>query len=279
VRVLVTGAAGQLGGATVEAFARADEVVALTRPLLDITDLPAVLAAVARTRPDVLVNCAAYNDVDRAEDDPVAALQVNALGVRNLARAAAAQGATLVHFSTDFVFDGIADRPYTEEDQPNPQGVYASSKLLGEWFAHDAPRWYVLRVESLFGAPHTGRQGSVERIIERLMAGEDVPVFVDRTVSPSYVYDVAAATRRLLDAPAGLYHCVNSGFCTWQELAQEVQRLVGGRGRLRPIALEAAALRVRRPRFCALDNGKLAASGFVMPAWQDALQRHLARAC
>ena len=152
-RVLVTGASGQLAGAIATVFGRDSDVTALARAALDITDDRAVNDAVAAHRPDVVVNCAAYNDVDGAETEPVAALDVNAFAVRGLARAAAAAGATLVHYSSDFVFDGTASRPYTEDDRPNPQGVYAASKLLGEWFALEAGKALVLRVESLFGAP------------------------------------------------------------------------------------------------------------------------------
>ena len=186
-RVLVTGASGQLAGAIATVFGRDSDVTALARTALDITDDRAVNDAVAVHRPDLVVNCAAYNDVDGAETDPVAALEVNAFAVRGLARATAAAGATLVHYSSDFVFDGTASRPYTEDDRPNPQGVYAASKLLGEWFALEAGKAVVLRVESLFGAPsgRAGRTGSLGSLVAGIEAGREVPVFVDRTVSPS----------------------------------------------------------------------------------------------
>ena len=136
-----------------------------------------------------------------------------------------------MHYSTDFVFDGETDRPYVESDRPNPRGVYAASKLLGDWFAADAPRAYVLRVESLFGDPGAGatRRGSLGTIVERIRRGDEVPVFVDRTVSPSYTADIARATRAVLERqlPTGIYHCVNEGFATWAEIAGEAARLLG----------------------------------------------------
>jgi dTDP-4-dehydrorhamnose reductase len=230
-------------------------------------------------RPDVVVNCSAYTDVDRAEDEPVEALEVNAFAVRALAAEAEAVGAVFVHYSTDFVFDGAAGRPYTEADQPNPRSTYACSKLIGEWFAAEASRHYVLRVESVFGGPPAGaRPTSVDRIVDRLVDGEEVPVFSDRTVSPSYQRDVAAATRALVErgAPPGLYHCVNSGACTWEELAREAARLMGTSARLKPLRMADAGLRANRPRYCALSNAKLAAAGVPMPTWQDALARYLA---
>ena len=279
-RVLVTGASGQLAGAIASVFGRDSDVTALTRAALDITDDAAVSAAVAAHRPDILVNCAAYNDVDGAEAEPVAALEVNAFAVRGLARAASAAGATLVHYSSDFVFDGTASRPYVEDDRPNPQGVYAASKLLGEWFALEAGRSIVLRVESLFGAPAggSGRRGSLGALVAGIEAGREVPVFVDRTVSPSHVFDVAEATRALVasGSASGVYHCVNAGACSWHDIATEIARLLGKPANLRPITLETVSLRARRPRYSALECARLRAAGIAMPTWQDALARFLA---
>jgi dTDP-4-dehydrorhamnose reductase len=220
--------------------------------------------------------------VDDVEDDAVAALEVNAFGVRSLARAAAATDATLVHYGTDFVFDGTASEPYREDDAPNPQSVYATSKLLGEWFAQGA-RHYVLRVESLFGGGVNGPRadgrrpgGSLDRIAGALLDGSEVRAFVDRIVSPSYVEDVAAATVSLLRAaPAhGLYHCVGSGHATWFEVTRELAERLGVEPAIRGITLDELELRAPRPRFCALSNRKLAAAGVEMPHWRDALARY-----
>jgi dTDP-4-dehydrorhamnose reductase len=277
-RILVTGAAGRLGAAVVEAFGGHD-VIAHGRHGLDVTDPAAVRDAVAAAAPAVVINCAAFNDVDGAEDRAPHALAVNAFAVRSLARAADACGAALVHFGTDFVFDGTADQPYSETAQPSPRSVYGLSKLLGEWFALEARRAFVLRVESLFGAADgwTGRQSSLDAILDGLERGSDVRVFTDRVVSPSYVHDIARAVRHLLesDAPAGLYHCVNSGHATWHDVATEAARLLGVRPRLDAVTLDQMAFKAARPRFCALSNRKLAAAGCEMPAWNEALQRWL----
>ena len=151
MKVVITGSRGLLGAAVAREFSQGHEVVALDRKGLDITAADAVASVVGHERPDLLVNCAAYNDVDGAETAPTRALAVNAFAVRSLARAAEAVDATLVHYGTDFVFDGETSHPYSETAEPAPRGTYASSKLLGEWFALDAPRAFVLRVESLFG--------------------------------------------------------------------------------------------------------------------------------
>ena len=279
MRIAVVGARGQLGAAVVDEFLPSHEVTALGRADLDITDDAAVDAAMTRLRPEVIVNCAYNGDVDGAEDHPVEALQVNAFGVRALARAASASGAALVHYSSDFVFDGTAGRPYTEDDRPNPRSVYAVSKMLGEWFAADAPRAYVLRVESLFGRAPNGPppKGSVAGILKTMLEGGEPAVFEDRTVSPTYVLDAAMATRRLVEAGAapGVYHCVNSGHCTWLEFARELARQLGIEPRLKPVRMADVPLRAARPQYCALSNEKLASIGIVMPSWQDALQRYL----
>lgn len=280
MRIVVAGARGQLGAAVVRECAAAHETIAFGRAELDISDEGAVAAAMERARPDVIVNGAAFNNVDAAEDHPIDALNCNVFGVRALARSARTHGATLVHYSSDFVFDGRASAPYTEDDRPNPQSVYAASKLLGEWFAADAPRAYVLRVESLFGrAPGDGPgRGSVAAILNALRAGGSPKVFEDRTVSPSYIPDAARATRELIEsnAPPGLYHCVNSGRCTWLEFAQELARQLGVEPRFEAIRMADVALRASRPQFCALSNEKLRSVGIDMPSWQDALQRFAA---
>ncbi len=275
-RIVVTGAAGQLGTAIVRDFGARADVVPLTRHDLDLGDPAAVERRIAAERPDAVVNCAAFNDVDGAEDRAIDAIRTNAGAPRALARACRAIDAVFVHYGTDFVFDGSASRPYTEDDEPSPQSVYGCSKLLGDWFAADAPRHYVLRVESLFGGAR--RKSSVDKIAAALIAGEPARVFVDRTVTPSYVDDVSAATWRLLDAgaPFGLYHCVNGGAATWYALGQEIARILGREATLVPVNVADVPMRARRPQYAALSNEKLRRAGATMPEWPDALARYLA---
>lgn len=280
-RVFVTGAAGQLGSAVVRAFAAVNAEMTLhTSATLDITDAAAVREAVAAARPQVIINCAAFNDVDGAEARPADAFAVNAFAVRSLARAAEDHAARLVHYSTDFVFDGTASSPYEETAPPAPRSTYAASKLVGEWFALEAPGAYVLRVESLFGSPRDwrGRRGTLDGILDGIESGREVNVFTDRVVSPSYTADIAAATRHLLDVDAapGLYHCVNSGAATWENVAREAARVLGIAPRLRPMTMADLPLKATRPRYCALAPAKLAAAGFRMPPWEDALARWIA---
>jgi dTDP-4-dehydrorhamnose reductase len=280
--ILVTGAAGQLGQAMVKQLARLSPdhaVTAWTRQDRDLTRHAEVREAVLALAPEAIVNCSSFNNVDASEDQQQTALEVNAFVVRTLARAAADLGAVFVHYSTDFVFAGTAAEPYTEHDRPEPRSVYAQSKLIGEWLAADAPRHYVLRVESLFGGPQG--KSSMDRIIAAVRAGEPAPVFVDRVVSPSFVADVIEASMHLLTAPPeyGLYHCVNSGHATWFEVGQEIARRLGRTDDcLKPISVRDLTLRAARPQYAALSNAKLARAGYVMPSWQDAIARYVGAA-
>lgn len=273
---MVTGAAGQLGQAITKLFGQHGPVAPFTREALDITDHVAVGRAVAEVRPSALINCAAYNRVDDAEGDAVTALAINAMAVRTLARAAAGAGATFVHYGTDFVFGGDATTPYTEDAQPRPGSVYAASKLIGEWMAAIAPAHYVLRVESLFGGEYK-LGSSIDRIVAAIEQRQPARVFSDRVCSPSYVHDVAWATAELLArrAPYGLYHCVNSGACTWLELAEEAARQMGIEANLIPTKVADVQMRAARPQYAALSPEKLRMAGVAMPTWQDALGRYL----
>lgn len=276
---LVIGAAGQLGSTFIQHTApdASIEIVGVTRADVDVTDHAAVASLVDRIRPSVIVNCTAYNNVDGAEDDAATALAVNAFAVRSMATAAASVGATLVHYSTDFVFDGETDVPYREDDRARPTSVYGCSKLLGEWFAADAPRWYVLRVESLFGGPQA--RSSVDKIAAALREGRSTPVFADRTVTPSFVDDVRDATMRLVasGAPSGVYHCVNSGQGTWADVGKHLAGLLGAdAGLLVRTSVADVRLKARRPTYCALDNAKLSSAiGGPLPTWQDAIARYV----
>ena len=277
MKVLITGAAGQLGHAMVARLKNEHDVVAWTRAEVDLARHREVRDAVRALAPDAIVNCASFNQVDRCEEDQITAFEVNAMVVNTLARAAAESRAVFMHYSTDFVFSGAATTPYSELDRPEPRSVYAQSKLVGEWLAAGAGQYYVLRVESLFGGPL--RRSSVDRIVDAVKSDQAAPVFVDRVVSPSYVADVADASAFILRTrPApGIYHCVNSGHATWFAVGEEIVKCLGKRNEsLKPISVSEVKLPAPRPQFAALSNDKLARAGYVMPPWQDAIARYLA---
>jgi dTDP-4-dehydrorhamnose reductase len=282
MRVIVLGAAGQLGSAVARAFAADDaEVIPLGRSELDIADERQV-AALPGKQSDAIVNCAAFNAVDAAEDRIDEAMRANAEAVARLAQAAEASGAVFVHYSSDFVFDGESDRPYTEDDQPAPISAYGRSKLAGEHRAALASRAYVLRLSSVFGGLRgegAGGSTTIDRMVATTLAGGEVVAFSDRTVTPSYTIDVAEATRQLLrrQAAPGIYHCAGGPPATWTGLAAEIARQLGRPSHVRPVLTSAVTMRARRPRCCAMSNTKLTALGIAVPDWRDALARHLQR--
>lgn len=276
MKVLVTGAAGQLGQAMQARLATEHTLTAWAREDLDLTRHQQVRDRIVKLAPQVIINCSGYNNVDQAQLEQETAFNINGFAVRSMARAAAELDAVFFHYSSDFVFSGTSSTPYTESDRPEPQSAYAQSKLVGEWMAADTPKHYVLRVESLFGGPK--RRSSIDRIAGAVRTGETAPVFVDRVVSPSYVHDVVEASAHLLKTlpQYGVYHCVNTGHATWFEVGREIARLLGkSEAALKPVHVRDVTLPAPRPVFAALSNAKLARAGFAMPSWQDAIARYL----
>jgi len=280
VRIIVTGAAGRLARVLcTELISAGHEVVALERAEMDICRADQITAVLDRVRPDVVINCAAYNAVDGAETNRAAAFAANGRGPALLAAAADATGALFVHFSSDFVFDGEANTAYTEVQPTNPLNVYGRSKLAGEIAARRRRRHYVVRVSSLFGGVGVnGQRATVDYIVDSLLAGTTVRAAVDRTVTPSYAPDVARAIAAMLrdHVPFGTYHCASTTPTTWYELAQEVARQLGTETRIEPVIAADLSAIAPRPRACALAGDKLASHGILMPTWETAIRRHLA---
>jgi dTDP-4-dehydrorhamnose reductase len=277
-RVLLTGAGAQLAGAIRARFEGHCALTAVTRQECDITSGADVARVVREVRPGVLVNCASYNDVDGAERDPEAALAANGLALAVLADAATGAEAVLLHYSTDFVFDPAVDPGPLAEDAPiSPRSIYAQSKLLGEILARRTPRHYVLRVASLFGGSRA--KSSLDRIAAAIRRGDTVKAFANRTVTPSYVPDLAEAAAAVLarDVPYGLYHCVNSGHGTWVDVARAiaVESGVDPDRAVAPVPFDPSAFPARRPTYAALSNAALAAHGVTMPLWRDAIARYV----
>lgn len=232
---------------------------------------------------DVLVNCAAYNFVDRAEAEPERAVAVNALGVRLLAAQCAARRIKFVHFSTDYVFglDTTRTAPLTEEDPPGPLSVYGVSKLAGEHFARAASSGnLVIRTCGLYGVWGSGGKGSnfVETMLRLAGKGQPIRVVNDQHCTPSSTVDVAEATVALIRNDAsGVFHVTNTGSCTWYEFATELFRLAKLKPDLIPITSAEYGAAARRPAFSVLSNGKLASAGISLPRpWPEALAAYLA---
>jgi dTDP-4-dehydrorhamnose reductase len=272
---VVFGARGTLGGALVPALGRAGWQVAAApaRAECDITDARAVRELFARARPDVVFNAAAYTNVDRAEGEPDLAHATNATGAEIVAAAAADAAASVLHYSTDFVFDGARDRPYDERDSPSPIGHYAKSKAAGDARVAAAnPRHFILRVGCLYGR---GGRNFPSTIVPRLRAGQTIRADRDRMVSPTWVQDVAAVSIALAATEHhGLYHCTAHGETTWADFAREAADLLGVPAeRVQTVASTELPFHEIRPRRPILDNRALRAIGLdTLPPWQDALR-------
>ena len=243
MKIALLGAGGQLGRDLQPRLG--GEVVAWTREQADLTRPTELRAALQSLRPDCVVNCAAYNLVDRAEGDPAGAFAVNAWGVRALALACHDLDCTLVHFSTDYVFglDETRRHPWEETDAPGPASVYGLSKLCGEYFVRSlCPRHFVLRTCGLYGVWGVGGKGGnfVETMLRRAAEGKPLRVVHDQECTPTYTADLAAATAALTATTRfGLYHITNAGSCSWYDFACAIFETAGVTGEVAPITSRA----------------------------------------
>ena len=274
MRILITGAGGMLGvDLRLAAEAAGHETVTPSRLQLDVCDRAAVAAAVTAAAPDVVVNCAAWTDVDGAEEEPTGAMQVNGTGAGNVAAAAAAAGAWTLHISSDYVFDGTATRPYVESDPVGPLGAYGQSKLAGERaVAHAAgERATVVRSSWLFGTH--GR--CFPKTILRLAAERDhIDVVADQVGCPTFTGHLAQALVKLAVEPIpGVLHVVGSGSCSWLEFAREIVARAGLECEVRPIASELYPTPTQRPAYSVLGTEREAPP---LPDWHEGLRSFMA---
>jgi dTDP-4-dehydrorhamnose reductase len=273
--VLVTGAAGQVGSAMMRQLAeRKTSAVGCDLPDFDITDLRQLETRLDAVTPDVVINCAAYNDVNRAEQQPGEARAVNADAVAMLADLCAARRCILVHYSTDYVFDGARRNPYIETDPPNPLGVYARTKLTGERAALErAGDSLVFRLSSVFGA---GRQSFFHRLHVQAQAGQPIRAVTDQTGSLTYAEDAAAITLAAIDRGLrGLFHLVNAGSATRFQAAVHFFDALGLPVDVHPAVTADFPNPVRRPVYSVLATTKLeTALDSSLPTWQNAVARY-----
>lgn len=281
-RAVVFGASGQLAAELVrELQARGYAVSALTREQVDIADAAAVERSLASLDPQVVFNAAAYNQVDVAENEPQAAFLVNALAVRNLAVACRQIDARLVHFSTDYVFDGTARHPYAEDDPPHPLGAYAVSKLAGEMYAQAyLDRVLVVRTSGVYGPGGlaTARGNFVELMLRLANAGKPIRVVEDHVASPTFAPALASRTIDLVDRDlSGLFHIGGGQPVSWFQFARLIFRAAGLNPTLTPTNEREYRTAARRPKYSALSNAKMERAGLEpMPSLEAALERYFA---
>ncbi len=285
MKIAVTGAYGQLGSELCRLLQ--SEAVPLEIDTLDLTDGPAVGKTLRSLRPRVVINCAAYTQVDQAERQPEICRAVNAVAVEHLASACGRLDCPLVQIGTDYVFGGRPDRTtsYREDDPPSPRGVYARAKFEGERAAARHPKHLIVRTCGLYARPGDERAGNFVKTMVRLgSAGKELRVVADQHCTPSYVPHVArailflAGVTRPEPAPWGIYHVTNRGATTWHEFAGEIFRLAGMEVSLQPITTAEYAAAAPRPAYSVLDTTKYhVLGGPVMPDWKTALAEYVAQ--
>ena len=284
MRAILFGAGGQLGvDLARECGKRRIEVLALSRSQLDITNSAAVRQLLERHRPEVVINAAAYNKVDLAEQEFETALQINAAAVRDLAESCESVGATLLHYSTDYVFAGDKKSPYVESDTPKPLSAYGGSKVLGDVFAsHSCSSHYVLRASAVFGpAGRYSNHGNFpESVLRQCAEGSELRIVNDRFTNPTFG---PALARRSLDVlerriPVGLYHLAGRETISWYDFACKIAGASDCRAEITPISRSQHETRAARPVNSVLSSAKIEAAGIdPMPSLDDCIQQYMAQ--
>ena len=279
MRILLIGANGQLGSDLVTVL-QTHELVVTTHQTLDVVHFEQVQAEVQKHQPQLIINTSAFHKVDLCETEVMSAFEVNAYGVRNLALAAREVGAKLVHFSTDYVFEGNLRRQLTEQDETSPINAYGISKLAGEKFARYLwEKSFVIRSCGLYGHAGSSGKGSnfVELMLKRARAGEAIRVVNDQTLTPTSTRELARKVGELIHTRNyGVYHVTSNGECSWYQFARKIFELSGIPADLSPTTSAEFKSFARRPAYSVLENTKLKSLGMDdLKDWQEALREYL----
>jgi len=280
MRVAVIGANGQLGTDLVEVFSKEHDVIGLNHSDIEITDIDSVKNVLSSARPNIVLNTAAYHIVPEAEKFPDKAFHINGTGVLNLAKVCQDLDMRLVHYSTDYVFDGKKQKPYAEDDCPNPLNVYANTKLSGEYFALNySEKSYVIRVSGIYGkVPCRAKGGNfITTMLKLAKEKPEVRVVNDETLTPTPTYEIAKNTASLIKSDAfGLYHMSCEGECSWYEFAKVIWETLQLETPLHAASVSDFPLVVRRPFYSVLENKQLNQIRLnLMPDWKVALKDFL----
>lgn len=278
MRIVVIGATGQLGTDLVKVLKDEHEVIGFNHTNFEVSDYNSCLC-LKDHQPDVIVNTAAFHKTDQCEEEPLKTFSVNALGARNIALISQELDAINVYISTDYVFDGLAKEPYTEQDVPSPINTYGISKLAAEHFTRQATKHYVVRVASVFGvAGASGKGGNfVESMIKKANCNEPIRVVDDMWMSPTYTKDASSVIKSLLEfnLPFGIYHGTNKGCCSWYQFAKQIFELTKVTPNLKPIKTDPYFGKAKRPPFSALTSSKLLKYNLEPRDWKEALLAYL----
>jgi len=284
MRVAIMGGNGQLGQDVSSAFAAAGHTItSLTHEDVEISSLDSVRTALVASQPELVVNTAAFHNVDKCEAEPGLAFAINGIGARNLAQVTEETGATLMHVSTDYVFDGKKGAPYVEEDVPAPLNVYGNTKLSGEFFVRSTnPRHFVVRTSAIYGENPCRAKGGlnfVELMLKLSKERKELRVVDDEFVTPTPTVQIAQQLVALSMSPDyGLYHATAEGSCSWYEFAGAIFELTKTNIRLEPARPGEFPAKVPRPRYSVLENAALKARTMnIFSHWKEGLQEYLAR--
>jgi dTDP-4-dehydrorhamnose reductase len=280
MKLAVIGANGQLGTDLKEVLSAEHEVIGLNHADIEITDIGSVKNVLSSAKPDIVLNTAAYHIVPEAEKFPDKAFHINGTGTLNLAKVCQDLAIRLVHYSTDYVFDGKKQKPYTEDDCPNPLNVYANTKLSGEYFALNySDKSYVIRVSGIYGrVPCRAKGGNfITTMIKLAKEKPEVRVVNDEVLTPTPTYEIAKNTAALIKTDAfGLYHMSCEGECSWYEFAKVIWETLQLETPLYPASVNDFQLAVNRPFYSVLENKNLNKHGInQMPPWKEALVEFL----
>lgn len=281
MRLAIIGADGQLGCDIMLAF-RDERPVPLTEREIDVTNSAQVKSVLSSLRPDFVINTAAFTDVDRCETEEEPAFAVNALGAKHVAECCDAIGATLVHISTDYVFNGQKKTPYKENDTSAPINVYGATKRAGEIYVQTTCKsHYIVRTSGLYGtAPCIGKRGRnfVDTMLTLARERDRLKVVSDEVLTPTFTEDLAGQLRVFLDGslPFGVYHATNEGTCSWYAFAKTIFEMADIAVQVEKIGSAEWGAPAKRPAYSVLENAKLLKfRKCTMPHWGDALERYL----
>lgn len=276
MKILITGATGQLGYDCVKEFrARGHEVHGVSSELFPLSDENVMRAVIEATEPDAIIHAAAYTAVDKAEDEPARCRLINAAGTEILARLAAERGIRLLYISTDYVFPGTGTTPYETDDMTGPRNVYGASKLMGEEavMAH-LSQYFIVRISWVFGIHG---KNFVKTMLNLAQEHKSLSVVGDQVGSPTYTHDLAPLLAEMITSEKyGIYHATNEGFCSWAQFATEIFRAAGKTVRVTSVPTHSYPTKAVRPLNSRLSKQSLDAAGFRrLPPWQDAVARYI----
>lgn len=276
MKILITGSKGMLANAVIERFKEKNDLILTDVDDLDITDEQKTIQFVTNLKPQLIINCAAYTAVDKAEENEPIAEKVNALGPKNLAIAAEKNGATLIHISTDYVFNGSLDvsKSYSEEDEIDPVTVYGKTKAAGEKnIVNNCSKYYIFRTAWLYGEGNN----FVRTMMNLGKEKEEVNVVADQHGSPTYTEDLANIIYQAVEKkiPYGIYHSTNEGFTTWYEFTKKIYEIAKIDCKVNAVTSEEFIRPAKRPKNSKLSKKKLIDCGIEIPKYEDALERYI----